>query len=546
MRRRRGSSLPSPRRSFLRCLLAVSCLTAGLSFCGCGLRPRAGRVQLAAADGDTGALWAPDRRLVEAVERLGGRVTKADVLERGLPATGLERQLLELARASGAGLRVNERGELLYDFPKDLSATLSARSASVKLQQLWTTIAPVISYAGRILFGVSLLVLVAVLYSAVVILMSTSTSEREDREGNRSTFISQNNFAMWFGEDIFWWLTPRPYGYYSYYGGGYYGDLYGLPTPPPPKMSFFEAAFSFVFGDGDPNEQLLNDTRWQLIGETIAQAGGSVVAEQLAPFLDPPTSSSSTGPNLDKAMLPVLLRFKGKPEVARDGTIVYVFPELQESRAAGELIVGDLSTKEMKERLQSLGKQTTAVERPEIVADYRRALEDLRRRSSSAPSFLRERTLRFSEADDGQLLACGALGAFSLLATLFIGSQILSGKALILARVYPIIGLLVQGFPLILGYTAGFLGIPLWRWLRLESENAGIQQRNAWREEWSQKLRLADSNLRDRLASAARWASERLGFGASVFDSAEPVSEVARRGEAEDLKSFDDRLKSRA
>eukprot|EP00441_Pelagodinium_beii_P004273 CAMPEP_0197688826 /NCGR_PEP_ID=MMETSP1338-20131121/106012_1 /TAXON_ID=43686 ORGANISM="Pelagodinium beii, Strain RCC1491" /NCGR_SAMPLE_ID=MMETSP1338 /ASSEMBLY_ACC=CAM_ASM_000754 /LENGTH=84 /DNA_ID=CAMNT_0043271087 /DNA_START=52 /DNA_END=304 /DNA_ORIENTATION=+ len=51
-----------------------------------------------------------NRRLVEAIEKLGGRVTKADLLSSGSAAAGLERELLELARSSGAALRVSEMG----------------------------------------------------------------------------------------------------------------------------------------------------------------------------------------------------------------------------------------------------------------------------------------------------------------------------------------------------------------------------------------------------------------------------------------------------
>jgi len=378
-------------------------------------------------------------------------------------------------------------------------------------------------------------------------------SDREDNRGNRSSFVSENSFSMWFGNDLFFWLTPRPYGYYSYYGygGGFmYGDLWGAP-PPPPKMSFFESVFSFVFGDGDPNKQLLADTRWQLIGEAIAEKGGSIVAEQIAPYLDPPSmpgdSADDRRRSLDAAMLPVLLRFKGQPEVGPGGDIVYVFPDLQESRAAGELILGEVSTKDLKKRLDAMGRPSNAVERSEIVADYRRSVEDLRRQSGASSSiapggYLPERELKFSEAEDGQIAACAGLGAFALLATLFLGANIVSGKALILARVYPIIGLVVQGFPFLLGYTAAFLSIPAWRWSRIGAANEEIAERNAWRERQAERLRQPDKSLRDRLASAANWALGRKSFGEAIFDSSKSSDAASKRSEADDLAAFDRKL----
>jgi len=474
-------------------------------------------VRFALGGDDELNLWAPNERVVEAVQALGGRVTKADVLERGVSAAGLERELLRLAKASGAGLRVNERGELLYEFPNDLPGALSSRNTAAKLQQAWTTVSPWLSYGGRVLFGVSLLATVAVLYSAVVVLLSTSTSDREDRGGNRSTFVSQNSFAMWFG--LFY-------------------------EEPPPKMSFFEAVFSFVFGDGDPNAQLLSEARWQLIGETIAQNGGSVVAEQVSPYLDQPEGGASSQSDPNKAMLPVLLRFKGRPEVTPEGDILYVFPELQESRAAGELIVGELPTKEMKKRLGAMGRATSAVERPDIVAEYRRALVELRQRSASAsPTSLVERELKFSEADDGQIAASAGLGAFAFLATLFFGSQILTGKVAILARLYPVIGLVAQGFPWLLGYTGAFLGIPAWRWLRLGGANEEIQKRNDWRAQQAAKLQQPEQGLRRRLDSASERSRQRKSFGDAVYDTSQSTSAREEQKELDDLKKFDDLLR---
>ena len=55
------------------------------------------------------------------------------------------------------------------------------------------------------------------------------------------------------------------------------------------------AIFSFVFGDGDPNVAI-RAARLCAMAEVIRANGGAVVAENLAPFLDPkpPPSSSST------------------------------------------------------------------------------------------------------------------------------------------------------------------------------------------------------------------------------------------------------------
>jgi hypothetical protein len=60
------------------------------------------------------------------------------------------------------------------------------------------------------------------------------------------------------------WLSPD----YSRPRGDYYSDE--------PQMSFPEAIFSFVFGDGDPNKQY-DEQRWRALGQYIqARWGGGV------------------------------------------------------------------------------------------------------------------------------------------------------------------------------------------------------------------------------------------------------------------------------
>jgi hypothetical protein len=75
-----------------------------------------------------------------------------------------------------------------------------------------------------------------------------------------------------------------------------------------------------LFGDGDPNEGL-EEKRWQLIAQVIKKYGNVVTAEQLTPYLDPKRSN-------EDAVLPVLVRFNGRPEVTESGNMVYVFDSL--------------------------------------------------------------------------------------------------------------------------------------------------------------------------------------------------------------------------
>ena len=102
-------------------------------------------------------------------------------------------------------------------------------------------------------------------------------------------------------------------------------------------MSLPESFFSFVFGDGDPNAAL-RAARVQALAGVIRESGGAVVAEQIAPYLDPP-GAPPRGDELlvDEAwVLPACLELGGRPEVQDDGTIVYVFDELKVSALQAE------------------------------------------------------------------------------------------------------------------------------------------------------------------------------------------------------------------
>ncbi|KAM3752144.1 hypothetical protein ACB098_04G166300 [Castanea mollissima] len=58
-------------------------------------------------------------------------------------------------------------------------------------------------------------------------------------------------------------------------------------------MNSIESIFSFVFGDGDPN-QGIEEERWKLIGQYISSNGGVVTAEELAPYLDVESTVATT------------------------------------------------------------------------------------------------------------------------------------------------------------------------------------------------------------------------------------------------------------
>jgi hypothetical protein len=127
------------------------------------------------------------------------------------------------------------------------------------------------------------------------------------------------------------------------------------------ELSFIESVFAFVFGRGDPNEDL-EHRRWRAVGLLLRANEGAVYAEQLAPFLDSYLLRDHRGRggldalaamvrNMvrkivrrkdDEArgdasrmhegyVLEALAKFGGHAESSEDGRLVYVFPALQVS-----------------------------------------------------------------------------------------------------------------------------------------------------------------------------------------------------------------------
>ncbi|MFM7793911.1 MAG: hypothetical protein ACKO90_39540, partial [Microcystis panniformis] len=125
--------------------------------------------------------------------------------------------------------------------------------------------------------------------------------------------------------------------------------------------------FSFLFGDGDPNFNL-EERRWQTIGKVIQNNRGSIIAPQIAPYLDSITPSHE---ETEDYILPVLTRFNGLPQVSDRGDIIYYFPDLQ------------VTTK--KRKLQTVSP------------------------------YLKEKRWKFSEADSGQIILALGLGVVNFI-----------------------------------------------------------------------------------------------------------------------------------
>jgi len=400
---------------------------------------------------------APNPTIMQAVEQLGYRVTVGDVAAKaGLDVNFAQRELLTLASEAGGNLQVAESGDIAYLFPNNFRDILRNKFLRLQLQEWWQKIWRVLFYLIRISFGIVLVASILLIFVAITMLLSSSDSNNGGggegggggggRGGGFFFFPYFWNDLLW----IFYWNHDEPY----------YQQRSRL-TGQKPQMSFLEAVFSFIFGDGNPNHNL-EERKWSDIAAAIRNNRGAVVAEQIAPYLD--NLGQGYGREYEEYMLPALARFDGRPEVSPQGQIVYHFPQLQ----------------------------TTATER----------------NSEPVAAYLREMLWRFSNASSGQIMLAAGLGALNLVGALVLGN-LLSNSAIASG----FIGFVSAIYPTILIYGVGFLAIPLIRYFWIQWKNSRIEARNQERQQRAMLLNEPDANLLQKLAYAREFAAENVLTG---------------------------------
>ncbi|AFZ05070.1 hypothetical protein Osc7112_0463 [Oscillatoria nigro-viridis PCC 7112] len=401
---------------------------------------------------------APNPTIMQAVEQLGYRVTVGDVAAKaGLDVNFAQRELLTLASEAGGNLQVAESGDIAYLFPKNFRDILRNKFLRLQLQEWWQKIWRVLFYLIRISFGIVLVASILLIFVAITILLSSGDSNNGGggggdggggggRGGGFSFFPYFWNDLIW----IFYWNHDEPY----------YQQRSRL-TDQKPQMSFLEAVFSFLFGDGNPNHNL-EERKWSDIATAIRNNRGAVAAEQIAPYLD--NLGQGYSREYEQYMLPALARFDGRPEVSPEGQIVYHFPQLQ----------------------------TTATER----------------NSEPVAAYLREMLWRFSNASSGQIMLAAGLGAVNIVGALVLGN-LLSNSAI----AGGFIGFVSAIYPILLIYGVGFLAIPLIRYFWIQWKNSRIESRNQKRQKRAMLLNEPDANLLKKLAYAREFAAENVLTG---------------------------------
>ncbi|KAL5170485.1 hypothetical protein HKD37_11G032189 [Glycine soja] len=408
------------------------------------------------------------KRTMDAVDECGGRMTIGDVASRaGLNLNQAQKALQALAADTNGFLEVSEEGDVLYVFPKDYRSRLGAKSFRIKAEPFFEKAKAAGEYFIRVSFGTALIASIVIVYTTIIALVTSSRSE-EDNRGRRGGRSYDSGFTFYFNPvDLFWYWDPYYYRRQR-------------PQADDDKMNFIESVFSFVFGDGDPN-QGIEEERWKLIGQYIASNGGVVAAEELAPYLD---IDSTEGIKDDESyILPVLLRFDGQPEVDEEGNILYRFPSLQTTAS------------QKSKRKEYVGRRW---------ADW-----------VGIEKFFKEKKWQFSITGTSERAMVIGLGGLNLFGVIILGTMLnaLTSVFLLIQRdtaVAPssFIKFVADIFPLLQIYAGSFFAIPLVRWFFIRKKNADIEKRNKARQQCAQVLELPDTSLRQKLFSARDMAEK--------------------------------------
>ncbi|WP_036481695.1 hypothetical protein [Myxosarcina sp. GI1] len=395
----------------------------------------------------------PNPQLLQSVEQLNYRVTVGDVAaQAGIELNLAQQGLLALATDAGGHLQVAESGDVVYLFPKNFRSILRNKYWQMRWQQWWGKVWRILFYIIRISFGVVLIASIALMLAAIaIIVISVNSSRDEDNRGGGS-FGGGSGFVFlprfWFGPDLFWFFSPN----YS----SRRRQRRRISPGNNNQMNFFEAIFSFLFGDGNPNEDL-EAQRWQTIGGVIRNNKGAVVGEQIAPYVDGTDE-------YEDYMLPVLSRFNGYPEVSPQGEIIYYFPELQ------------------------------------VMASQRQ--------KRSSVSYLQEQLWRFSQASSNQIMLSVGLGALNLVLALVLGSLLRDGT--IAAQLGGLVAFVGSIYGILLVYGVAFLTIPLIRYFWIQRRNQKIAARNQLREQRAIALNNADTALQQKIVYASQFAQQKV------------------------------------
>ncbi len=386
---------------------------------------------------------AEKKKVTKSISELGRRVTAADVSTKtGLPVLVVSQSLNQIASETGGHIHVSAAGDVVYSFSPGFSNTYLTQGLKRVLEKTGEKLFKLAYFMLKISFGVMLILSFFIIVLTFFVLFFADRGQNNKRPNKKKLsaehrFDFLNYLVM---QDFFYYLTnPNPPVKYDY----------RHPTVRKRnKPNFLLDCFSFLFGDGDPNEGL-EEKRWQLIAKVIKQNNNVITAEQLAPY-------TGADPKNEDAVLPVLVRFDGRPEVTESGNIIYRFPTLAVTGADAA---------------------------------------EFSDRDEETPPYLKEFPLKFTEIDQSALKPVYFIAGLNFAGSWFLWMLLHASKSASIQIL----------FTSLVVYGSLFLLVPFARFLSLNFFNQRIKDRNLKRRLAAEALLAPSPELRKKITESREY-----------------------------------------
>lgn len=186
-------------------------------------------------------LDAPPETILTTVEKAANyRLSASEAsIQTGASISESRRGLMTLATLTGGDLEVTPDGDIIYSYPLNFRRILSQRSLGQKIREFKKKVYPVLYKLIRLSVSAMLFTSLAIVSTTIILAMSSSSKDSDDdssssrRSRSRSSSIHINLFDF----------STRT-------SNASYKDQSGEEN----KIGFFNSFFSFVFGDGNPNQ----------------------------------------------------------------------------------------------------------------------------------------------------------------------------------------------------------------------------------------------------------------------------------------------------
>jgi hypothetical protein len=264
------------------------------------------------------------KSLVAVLKKERRGLTAADMAAKtALPLHSVRELVSAAADEYGARLKVTESGEILYSFPGGFASRY--RGPAARARRYAETILEGLSRFFRAAFKVWITVMLAgyfvlfvlITLAALVFIMAASASSN-GRGGRRNSggFGSAFLLSRMLNLIVRFWFYSSLLGQNR--GAGSAGRAGQTNKDQRP---LFKKVFSFVFGDGDPNEGRERSENEELIAYLRKNRGVISLPEfMIHTGLDPQRA--------DREILAFCAKYGGMPEATEDGTVVYRFDSM--------------------------------------------------------------------------------------------------------------------------------------------------------------------------------------------------------------------------